>query len=239
MTEHSTRNTYVINDRVCLAKYPNRQQNGTRPSSLFETTHHAHTAGGCTIQVGKLEFTGSPLKRIDFGCGTSKKAGFIGVDSLLLPNVDVIQDLNVYPYPFRDSDIDEVWMDNVLEHLDKPLRAMEEVWRISKHGAKVKVAVPYFRSFYATIDPTHEHFFGVQWFNYFDPRHPLCAKYRYTTARFEIESIIFDREWDNAPKTLLHRIVRALAQKRPFAYEARLSHLYPLNSLTFYLKVIK
>jgi len=30
-----------------------------------------------------------------------------------------------------------------------------------------------------------------------------------------------------------------LAEKRPYSYEVRLSHLYPLNSLTFYLTVIK
>lgn len=178
-------------------------------------------------------------KRLDLGCGTSKRHGFLGVDHLLLPNVDVVHDLNAFPYPFREGDIDEVWMDNVLEHLDKPLRAMEEVWRICKHGAKVTVGVPYFRSFYAIIDPTHQHFFGVQWFNYFDPKHPLSTKYRYTTAYFETEAIIFDREWDNKPKTIMHRVIHAFALRRPSAYEARLSHIFPLNSLTFYLKVLK
>lgn len=179
------------------------------------------------------------MKKLDLGCGTSKKSGYTGVDTLNLPGVDVQHDLNQFPYPFQDNEVGEVWMDNVLEHLDNPLKVVEEIHRICANDAQVCIAVPYFRSFYAVIDPTHRNFFSAQWFNYFDPAHLFHQKYRYSEAKFRIEKIEFDREFKNSNISLLHRLIIKLAEKKPFFYEAKLSHLFPLNSLTFYLRVQK
>ena len=101
------------------------------------------------------------MKKVDFGCGASKKNGFIGVDILKLDGVDIVHNLTSFPYPFEDNSVDEIWMDNVLEHLPNPMRVVEELWRISRNGTKIIIAVPYFRSHYAFIDPTHVNFFGV------------------------------------------------------------------------------
>lgn len=179
------------------------------------------------------------MKKVDLGCGISKKEGFLGVDCLELAGVDIFHDLNVFPYPFPDDDVDEVWMDNVLEHLSEPLTAMEEVHRISKPGAKIKISVPYFRSRYAIIDPTHKNFFGVSWFDYFDPTSALHRQYKYTRATFRVDHIEFDREWKPRHLGKLQRFVVKLAERYPAFYEAKLSHLLPLSSLTYYLTVIK
>lgn len=181
----------------------------------------------------------SMAMKIDFGCGQRKKEGYVGVDALSLPGVDIVHDLNIFPYPFEDNTADDSWMDNVLEHLDNPLKAMEEIYRISKNDAKVIVAVPYFRSFYATIDPTHKNFFGSHWFNYFDPAHPFYSRYRYTEAQFTLDRIEFDREFKSGTMKLCHKLLVMLAEKYPYSYEARISHLFPLNSLTFYLTSVK
>jgi predicted SAM-dependent methyltransferase len=172
--------------------------------------------------------------KLDIGCGTSKKEGFLGVDILELPDVNVVHDLNVFPYPFKDSEVDEIWMDQVLEHLNEPLKVIEELYRICKNGASITIGVPYFRSFYATIDPTHKNFFGIHWFDYFDPKSPFCQRYQYSKVRFNINKIEFDREW--VKKSFIHSRIVRFAHKHPFLYESRCSHLYPLNSLTFYLK---
>jgi len=89
--------------------------------------------------------TNVSVKKLDIGCGKRKKEGFIGLDLLDFPGVDVHHDLNVFPYPFTDSEFDEIWADQVLEHLQDPLKAVEEIWRISKHSAIVHIGVPYFQ----------------------------------------------------------------------------------------------
>ena len=101
------------------------------------------------------------MKKLDLGCGSSKKNGFIGVDLLPLKGVDIVHSLTDFPYPFENDSIDEIWMDNVLEHLPTPVRVVEELHRICKSGAKITISVPYFRSMYAFIDPTHVNFFSI------------------------------------------------------------------------------
>lgn len=178
--------------------------------------------------------------KIDFGCGGSKKPGFIGVDILQLDGVDIVHNLTSFPYPFEDNSVDEIWLDNVLEHIPNPMRVVEELWRISKGGTKLTIAVPYCRSHWATIDPTHVNFFGVNWFNYFDPSHPFQQKMQYSKATFKVEKFVFDREWLEKGETgIFHRLLLKFAQKNPDGYETKLSHILPLNSLTFYLTAIK
>jgi predicted SAM-dependent methyltransferase len=178
--------------------------------------------------------------KLDIGCGGQKKAGFIGVDILNLEGVDIVHDLTIFPYPFEDNSVDEIYMDNVLEHLPNPMKVVEEIWRISKKGTKITIAVPYFRSHYAFIDPTHMNYFGVNWFNYFDPKHLFQQKMQYSTAKLSLNSFVFDREW-LYPKShgFLHGLLIKFANKYPYKYETKISHILPLNSLTFYLSVIK
>ena len=129
--------------------------------------------------------------KIDFGCGKKKKEGFLGVDILKLETVDIVHDLNKIPYPFKDNVAEEIWMDNVLEHINNPMKVIEELHRIGKNKCIVNIAVPYFRSHYATIDPTHVNFFGVNYFNYFNPDHFFCTGYEYSSARFKTIKIEF------------------------------------------------
>jgi hypothetical protein len=176
--------------------------------------------------------------KLDIGCGLSKHEGFLGIDIIPLDGVDLVHDLNQFPYPFDNDIASDIWMDNILEHLEKPLLVMEEIYRMCKDHANITIAVPYFRSYYAVIDPTHRNFFSIEYFNYFDPTHPFYQKYQYSKARFRVKKVEFDREW-KGKMSLLHRIIVRFAEKHPSKYEARLSHLFPLNSLTFHLEVIK
>lgn len=172
-------------------------------------------------------------KVLDLGCGKKKRAGSIGVDYSTRYDADIVHDLNIFPYPFEDNEFDEIYLDNVLEHLDHPIQVMEEVHRICRLDGKVKVIVPYFRSVWAYIDPTHKHFFTVDSFAYFDPRHIIHQRYDYTDAKFLVEKIVFDEtlniRWSK-------RLMVKFANKFPRKYEFFLSHLYPLDDITYYLK---
>lgn len=173
---------------------------------------------------------------LDLGCGNKKRHGAIGVDGNSRTAADVFHDLNIFPYPFPESSFDEIYLDNVLEHLDNVLKVMEELHRISAPNAMIKVVVPYFRSPWACIDPTHKHFFTVNSFAYFDPVHPICQRYDYTLSRFSVEKIIFN---ETIPGRVIKRIVSAIANRWPQGYEFHLSHLYPLDDIAFYLRAIK
>lgn len=173
------------------------------------------------------------MKILDLGCGNKKREGAIGVDFNSRTKADVIHNLNVFPYPFEVNYFDQVFIDNTLEHLDEVLGTMEEVCRITKVGGEVKVIVPYFRSAWACIDPTHKHFFTANSFAYFDPENPICKRYDYTLARFKINKIVFNETLENG---FLKNIICKFANRFPNFYEFHLSHFYPLDDISFYLK---
>lgn len=97
--------------------------------------------------------------KLNLGCGTTRIEGFCGVDLLKTPAVDISHDLNQFPYPFADNSVEEIILDNVLEHLVDVIAVMDEIYRICIDGASVKIMVPYFKSNSAYTDPTHRHFF--------------------------------------------------------------------------------
>lgn len=174
----------------------------------------------------------SSLKILDLGCGKKKRIGSIGVDYSDRYNADVIHDLNKFPYPFPDNEFDKIYLDNVLEHLDDVIRVIEEVHRICKVGGKVKIIVPYFRSVWACIDPTHKHFFTVNSFSYFDPNHIICQRYDYSDARFSIDNVTFNESLNNR---FVKRFFLKFANKYKNKYEYYLSHLVPLDDISYNL----
>lgn len=177
------------------------------------------------------------MKILDVGCGTKKKKGAIGIDFNSQTDADVIHNLEEFPYPFKDDEFDLIYCDNVVEHLNDVIRTVEELWRIAKDGAKIEIVVPYFRSKYAAIDPTHKHAFTVESFSYFDPNHHFFQRYRYSDKKLVVESVKFDVGYEH--KSFLTRRFVKFSNRHIHFYEAYLSQFVPLNSLTFNLRVSK
>ena len=123
------------------------------------------------------------MNRLNIGCGNKKFNGWINLDSSKEVRPDKVHDLNKYPYPSKDNEIDEVYADNVLEHLDSIIKPLEEIWRICKNKSKVTILVPLAPSYWSFLDPTHKQFFTFNTFDYFTKEHVLNY---YSKARFKI-----------------------------------------------------
>lgn len=95
--------------------------------------------------------------------------GGIGKNNQDITNVnlyepcDVIHDLNVFPYPFENISIDKLEIIHTLEHLKEPLKVMQEIYRICKQNAVIKVVVPT-HTCDETEDPLHIQGFKDKWF---------------------------------------------------------------------------
>ena len=93
--------------------------------------------------VDKKEPEPSSMK-LNLGCGTRKlDEDWINVDKTLHKNVDIVHDLNVFPYPFGDNSIDFIYMNHVLEHLKEPYDVVVECHRILKSGGSFEIIVPH------------------------------------------------------------------------------------------------
>lgn len=133
--------------------------------------------GGCELMspthVSELQdfapLTGEELglPRLDLACGKFKLEGYTGVDIIQLPGVDVVYDLNVYPYPFEESSIYQIYCSHFVEHVKDLKLFMEECWRILMPGARFTIVAPYYTSIRAIQDYTHVRSICETTFQYF------------------------------------------------------------------------
>jgi hypothetical protein len=178
------------------------------------------------------------MTSLHIGCGPSTKLGDVGIDVLPGPAVDVVHDLNVFPWPLADDAYDRILAIDVVEHLANVVRTMEEIHRVARPGARVRIQVPTLtsRSFYT--DPTHVRGFGYRSFDYFVPGKPY-RHYGYTPVAFELVEAKFVRLSSGRLLGRLDRVVEALANRYPDVYESRMAFIYPMSALHFELAVIK
>ena len=137
------------------------------------------------VQMARVEQSSSSYTVMDIGCGRNKVPGAIGVDCMALPGVDVVHDLDCFPYPFAADSVDEIHINHVLEHLPNVIATMEELWRICKPNAKLHIRVPHFTGILAWKDPTHRRSFTSESFGYFGDNDYSF----YTHARFQVMSV--------------------------------------------------
>lgn len=91
----------------------------------------------------------------NLGCGRLCYPEAVNVDSVDLPGVDVVHDLDVFPWPFETESLDEVWASQVFEHVRDPVGFMREAHRILKPGGLLHITTPHWQSENAHTDPTH------------------------------------------------------------------------------------
>jgi len=150
--------------------------------------------------------------KLDLGCGNKKKEGFTGVDIIPLPDVDIVMDLEKFPWRFKDNSVEEVYCSHYVEHATDLVRFMEEVWRICKNGAKATFVAPHYGSTLAIQDPTHKRLICPETFLYFNKkwREDYTIGYYPIKANFEILNIavVYNPEWAGKPQEELMKAQR-------------------------------
>jgi len=118
--------------------------------------------------------------KLDIGCGNAKQKGFMGMDKRDIPGVDIIHDLEVFPYPFDDGVFPAIHGHHIMEHV-KPWfmnDIMNELWRIAKPDATLFFALPFAGTMSYWQDPTHCNGCTDMTFRYYTPSHFLYDVYR-------------------------------------------------------------
>jgi len=76
---------------------------------------------------------------LEIGCGRSPyKKWFpnrVGMDIIERPGVDIVGD--AHELPFKDGEFDVVLANEVLEHLQNPQKAIDEMYRVLRKGGKL------------------------------------------------------------------------------------------------------
>jgi len=129
------------------------------------------------------------MKKLNFGCGKDIREEYVNVDITPLEGVDKVFDFDIFPYPFSDNEFDEIYADNVLEHLSDIPAVMKELHRISKPEGNIRIIVPYYNCYGAYNDVTHKHYFSHL---AFEPFYGSSSRGSYfIEEKFELKKIKF------------------------------------------------
>jgi ubiquinone/menaquinone biosynthesis C-methylase UbiE len=174
------------------------------------------------------------MKKLNLGCGRDIRQGYVNLDSVKMPGVDVVHNLDKYPYPFKDSTFDEVYAAHVLEHLDDLVKALKELRRVTKPNGTITIRVPFFPSMYAASDPTHKHFFTYLTWDYLtDITHNhVFGDIKKPYFSIVSRKIVFS--WNPMLQWMNHFI-----NASPVFYQRFLAFILPSNELVVKLKVLK
>jgi len=170
-------------------------------------------------------------KKLNVGCGKDIKEGYINMDFLRLPGVNVVHNLNKFPWPFKNNEFDEIYASHILEHLDDLTKAMAEIRRVCKNKARIIVRVPHFSCGVSYRDPTHKRLFSYFTFDYF------TEKCFYKLPRFKIKSrkLNFTRE----AFVFLNRFLNPIININPEIYERLFCWILPCAEVIAELEVVK
>lgn len=126
--------------------------------------------------------TQAPAKRLNVGCGRNIIEGWLNLDVMPLPSIDIVADLEncaTTPLPIESDSIDEFLLSHVIEHIRNPLPLMQELWRVAKPEARMVIRVPHGGSDDAWEDPTHVRAYFTNSFGYYSQPYYWRADYGY------------------------------------------------------------
>lgn len=144
--------------------------------------------------------------KLNLGAGTDIRAGWVNLDVVDLPGIDVVHDLDVVPWPLGDNEFDEILALDIFEHVGDPLGFMAECWRVLRHDGMLTVRSPHYGTWCAHTDPTHRRAVSEATFDYWVPGTTLYMSFgdAYSRGRHFGKQPI-RREGDNVVFTL-HKI---------------------------------
>ncbi len=185
-----------------------------------------------------MKFVKPRYDKLNIGCGADIREGYVNCDVVKLPKADVVCDLDKYPWPFPDNSFSEIICSHILEHLDDFNKAINEIWRISKPGAIIKVYSPYYVSWSYAADPSHKRVFCYRTFDYYAINPSRNAPYRTdfgSRARFKI----LVRKINFSQNKILNVLFNPIINAAPIIYERFFFFWFPATGIDYILKVVR
>ena len=166
--------------------------------------------------------------KLNLGCGNQKIPGYTGVDLYPCEVAEVLADLNS-TLPFPNDSVDEVLLDNVIEHIQELQSLFRELHRVCRHGALVKIVTPHFASAASWIDPTHVHhlsYFSMGHLEKANAAHYTGGGYKVASRKLSFGGI-------------LGAIGKLFFWISPIHYEKYWCFIFRPSTLRFTLEVVK
>lgn len=114
---------------------------------------------------------------LNLGSGIDALHRYVNVDIADIPEVDVVHDLDVAPWPWEDSTVSCIRAYDIFEHVSNPVLFIQECWRVLEVDGLLDLHVSYWKSQNAYTDPTHKRFCTEETFDYWVRGTQMQARY--------------------------------------------------------------
>jgi len=177
-------------------------------------------------------------EKLNLGAGGKIMKGYVNLDLVKLPEVNIVHNLNKFPWPFPDNSFQEIVCEHILEHLDDFNKCVNELWRISKPKAKIRVSSPYYLGWSAAADPSHKIIFCYRTFDYYSTNPSRDLKYR-TNFGSKAKFKVLSRKINFSQNKLLNFIFNPIINAAPLLYERFFFFWFPATGIDYVLWVVK
>ena len=131
-------------------------------------------------------------RKLNIGCGKDIRPGFINLDIVKAPGVDVVHNIE-YPWHFEPQSFSLIVAHHVLEHCRNLVDVMNEAYRCMQPGGRFSIKVPWWSGEWAHGDPSHVLFFDHNSFSAFSDWFPVYKQ------------LGIHHSWKKVSQTYLHR----------------------------------
>jgi hypothetical protein len=109
--------------------------------------------------------------KVDLGCGRNKQSGFIGLDIISFSDVDIVHDLEKFPWPLPNESVSFMIASRLVNYIDpkKFILFMNEAWRVLKNEGQFVMSMSYSGSKGDFQDPLHVNHINEATWRYFSP----------------------------------------------------------------------
>ncbi|MEM4336503.1 MAG: methyltransferase domain-containing protein [Candidatus Woesearchaeota archaeon] len=181
--------------------------------------------------------------KLNLGCGSDIRPDYINLDIIKNAGVDVVHDLEKFPYPFEDNTFTEILCNHILEHMNNLNKTIDELWRITKKDGIIKIWAPYALGPIFFGDPSHKTPICYRTFENYNIDNPNIKFYLTnfnSPARFKIlkRKIIFS-EHAKIKGVRILKFMDYVINLFPRIYERFFCYILPSEMIYIELKVIK
>lgn len=172
------------------------------------------------------------LVKLNLGVGPDIRKNWVNHDQISGQNIDYVFDLNVAPYPIKDSFVDVIYASHVLEHVDDIFICVNEIYRILKPKGLLIARTPHYLSNCAWGDLSHKRGFGYQSFLHLVDD-IYCNQYKLRKwASIEFCRLVFFKKWFYP----WNYLIEPLSNIKPIYFENTLGNIFPPFEVVTILK---
>lgn len=176
------------------------------------------------------------MAKLNLWCWFDIKPGYVNVDWVPWEWVDKVFDFEEVPYPFKDNTFDEVYCSMVMEHIHNLPQMIDEIVRICKDGALLKIIVPYQSSPSLWGDITHLRWFNLNSFASFHKNSLILKNGEISVKK---QKIFFLSHKDFLQSSHMSYILDFLINLFPRFYERFFLYILPSSSIHYLIMIKK